>query len=157
MRVTIDHKEEAHGLRKRWYLVNVAIQFSEAERAIIKARSLQDNIIDISPGFLASTVVKTNPFYIKLAGVLCTLIGFFTPFFGRAYDPVFILFFPGILLIAYALYLERKLKKGQANFVAIKYFFKGMSYGIPRHKTNHHLAFHSHKHSRQTCRWCERL
>ena len=77
MRVTIDHKEEAYGLRKRWYLVNVAIQFTEAERAIIKARGLQNNIVDISPGFLASTVVKTDPLKIKLAGIVCMLTWLF--------------------------------------------------------------------------------
>jgi hypothetical protein len=47
MRVTVEHREEAAGLggQKRNYFVDCAIEFSEEEKAIIKARRLYDQIV----------------------------------------------------------------------------------------------------------------
>jgi hypothetical protein len=47
MRVTIEHREEAAGLARqmRNYFVDCAIEFSEEEKAIIKARKLYDHVV----------------------------------------------------------------------------------------------------------------
>ena len=58
MHITIKHRDELAGLLgdKRKYLVDVNVDFSQEERAIIEKRKLYDTQLDLSPGFLASSV-----------------------------------------------------------------------------------------------------
>ena len=124
MHVSIEHKEEIKGLIKKThaYFVNVSVQFSEAERAIIKARGLQKQPIDISPVALASTVVDANPYPLKLIGMIGMIVGFFAPFFSKQYGWLAIFFFVGIGFLLYGIYLERKWKEGEEDTLCIKDF-----------------------------------
>ena len=126
MRVNIEHKEEAKGVRKNKpvYLVNVAVQFSEAERATINARNLYKNWVDISPGSLASTVVDTNPDTVRRVGIILIVAGIVALFF-RTYENLFILTFIGIGVFIYGKYLERKFLKGEKDTVTIKNLLSG--------------------------------
>jgi hypothetical protein len=123
MRVSIDHKEEIKGLIRKThaYFVTVTLQFSEAERAIINARGLQEPI-DISPGALASTVGDAIPSTLKLIGTIGMIVGFFATFFSKQYGWVAIFFFVGIGLLLYGISLERKWKKGEEDTLSIKDF-----------------------------------
>jgi hypothetical protein len=122
MRVSIDHKEQIKGLirKTRAYFVTVTVQFSEAERAIITARGLQLQPIDISPGALAPTVVDVYPDILKFVGMIGMIVGFFATFSSKQYGWLAIFFFIGIGLLLYGIYLERKWEKGEENALCIK-------------------------------------
>lgn len=122
MRVSIEHKEQIKGLIRKThaYFVTVTVQFSEAERAIINARGLQQQPIDISPGALASTVADAIPDTLKLIGMIGMIVGFFATFFSKQYGWLAIFFFIGIGLLLYGIYLERKWEKGEENALCIK-------------------------------------
>jgi hypothetical protein len=124
MRVSIEHKEETKGLIKKThaYFVTVTFQFSEAERAIINARGLQEQPIDISPGVLASAVVGGIPNTLKLVGMIGMIVGFFATFFSIQYGWLAIFFFVGVGLLLYGIYLERKWTKGEEETLCIKDF-----------------------------------
>jgi hypothetical protein len=124
MRVSIEHKEEVKGLFRKTlaYFVTVTVQFSEAERAIINARGLQEKPIDISPGALASTVVDAIPNTLKLVGTIGMIVGFFATFLSKQYGWVAIFFFVGVGLLLYGISLERKWKKGEEDTLCIKDF-----------------------------------
>lgn len=124
MRVSIEHKEQIKGLIKktRAYFVTVTVQFSEAERAIINARGLQEQPIDISPGALTSTVADAVPNTLKLIGMIGMIVGFFATFFSKQYGWIAIFFFIGIGLLLYGIYLERKWKMGEEDTLCIKDF-----------------------------------
>jgi hypothetical protein len=57
MRVTIKHRDELAGILgdKRKFLLDVSIEFSQEERAIIEKRKLYHTEFDLTPGFLASS------------------------------------------------------------------------------------------------------
>jgi hypothetical protein len=125
MRVSIEHKEEIKGLFRKTlaYFVSVTVQFSEAERAIINARGLQEKPIDISPGALASTVVSdVIPVTLKLIGTIGMIVGFFATFFSIQYGWLAIFFFVGVGLLLYGISLEHKWKKGEEDTLCIKDF-----------------------------------
>jgi hypothetical protein len=124
MRVSIEHKEAIKGLIRKAhaYFVTVTVQLSEAERATINARGLQEKPIDFSPGALASTVVGGIPNTLKLIGTICMIVGFFATFFSKQYGWVAIFFFVGVGLVLYGISLERKWKKGEVDALSIKDF-----------------------------------
>jgi hypothetical protein len=124
MRVSIEHKEEIKGLvrKTRAYLITVTVQFSEAERAIINARGLQEKPIDFSPGALASTVVGGIPNTLKLVSLIGMIVGFFATFFSKQYGWLAIFFFVGVGLLLYGISLERKWTKGEEDTLSIKDF-----------------------------------
>jgi hypothetical protein len=90
MRVTISHREEETGVTGKWrnYFVVFTVEFSETEKAIIKARSLYNQIV-IS-GFLAPPpppLSRNAPFWLRLiapftaiTGVIIAIQSMFTKF-----------------------------------------------------------------------------
>ncbi len=78
MRVTIDHREEAGGISgaRRRYYVDCTVQFSEEERAVIKARDLYNHLIRIdaaTPPPSKAAYVGTG--FIRVAGRLLIVGG----------------------------------------------------------------------------------
>jgi hypothetical protein len=71
MRVTISHREVTAGLfaHPRHYFIDVTLVFSEEERAIVDTRKLYPNTVDLSPGFLGSSV-----FYVPVSVIKACLI-----------------------------------------------------------------------------------
>jgi hypothetical protein len=133
MRVKIEHTEQNVGgllpafLGKKSYVINVAVQFSEAERAIVKARNLYKNWVDISPGILASSVVDIHPIavgIIRSLGRFAMVGGFIL---GLAYYNNLggLIFFVGVAMEIYGWYYERKLNKGEKDTVTIKDLLSG--------------------------------
>jgi hypothetical protein len=76
MRVTIEHREETSGAlrNKRDYFVDCAIDFSDEERAIIKARGLHDHAIPT--GLLAAPSYSMAPAMLRAIAPLTALVGF---------------------------------------------------------------------------------
>jgi hypothetical protein len=76
MHITIKHRDELAGLLgdKRKYLVDVNVDFSQEERAIIEKRKLYDTQLDLSPGFLASSVFFLSTPLIRLCLILSPLL-----------------------------------------------------------------------------------
>jgi hypothetical protein len=107
MRVTISHREEGTGVTGKWhnYFVDCIVEFSEEERAIIRARSLYDQIV-IS-GFLAPPpppLSRNAPFWLRSiapATALMGLIIFIQALFTKVGSDLSIL----ILLISGAFWL----------------------------------------------------
>lgn len=93
MRVSIEHKQKTYGKHgiNQLYIIDLLVQFSETEKAIVRARGLHTNIIDISPGILGWVITDTDPSDTKFIGVIFMVIGFFVPLFYRGYDFLFLL------------------------------------------------------------------
>lgn len=78
MRVTIGHREESGGIsgQRRTYFVDCTIEFSEEERAIIKARDLyRHNIVVLAATPLPSRTAVVGIGFMRTVGVLCTIAG----------------------------------------------------------------------------------
>ena len=122
MRVSIEHKQKIKGIIRKTHahFVTITVQFSGAERAIIDARGLQEQPIDISPGALASSIVDVIPGTLKLIGTIGMIVGFFATFSSKRYGWIAIFFFVGVGLLLYGIYLERKWKKGEEDTLSIE-------------------------------------
>lgn len=102
MRVTIRHREEETGITGKWrnYFVDCVVEFSEEEKAVIKARSLYDQIV--LTGFLAPPpppLSRNAPFWLRAIAPLTALTGlviFIQSMFTKLYDGLGLL----LLLIA---------------------------------------------------------
>lgn len=101
MRVSIEHKEKKHvqGI-DRLYIIDLLIQLSEAEKAIVDARGLYKNTIDISPGVLEKNITgPADPRDKRLLGIVMMLIGIFVPLYNRSLEVVSVLLFVGAYFI----------------------------------------------------------
>ena len=76
MRITIKHRDALAGLLgdKRKFLLDVNIDFSEEERAIIEKRKLYHTEFDLTPGFLASSVFFLSTPLVRLCLILSPLL-----------------------------------------------------------------------------------
>src|SRR5262249_39422434 len=79
MRVTMRHREEGTGITGKWrnYFVDCVIEFSEEELAIIRARSLYDQIV--VSGLLAPSpppLSRNAPFWLRSIAPLTAATGF---------------------------------------------------------------------------------
>jgi hypothetical protein len=76
MYVTIHHRDALAGLLgdKRKFLVDVNVDFSQEERAIIEKRKLYDTQFDLTPGFLASSVFFLSTPVVRLTLILSPLL-----------------------------------------------------------------------------------
>jgi hypothetical protein len=116
-----------HSQKGKNYFVSVTVQFSETEQATIKARHLQKNWIDISPGVLASSVVPIPPIAvgtIRSIGRILMIGGFI---YGLVYSTNLwgFIFVAGVAMELYGWYLERKLNKGEKDSVFVKDLLSG--------------------------------
>jgi hypothetical protein len=108
MRVTIEHREEATGVSrsKRNYFVDCNIQLSEEERAIIRARGLQEHFFTTegarpprtSASFAAAPALKGCAPLIGVAGFIWGLFGGGTP--------AGLMLFGAIGMFAYGFYID---------------------------------------------------
>ena len=122
MRVTIENREEKTGVtgNARKYYVDCTVEFSEEEKAIIKARDLSAHSFEIGAAeAFPSHVAYVGSGVLYTAGILLVLVGFFgsiyvmfaqlrTTFFGYC-------FFGGIGLAIYSWLQGRKQDKRIQN------------------------------------------
>src|SRR3990167_9638207 len=122
MLVTIEHREQAAGVTgaKRQYFVDCTVEFSEEERAIIKARDLYSHFLLLgratppeSGGHFAGTLAMRGlgPLVI-LAGVVLGIVSAFTNSSG---DLAGFLFFGGIIMSIVGFFRDRKVDKAGAG------------------------------------------
>jgi hypothetical protein len=83
MRVTIDHREAISAFGRKQFFVDCTVQFSEAERAVIRNRQLGDHNIAVDHdipwfrsirGYIAVLIVLRLTFILSLVAILPTLV-----------------------------------------------------------------------------------
>jgi len=119
MRVTIEHREQSGGITgaRRTYFVDCTVQFSEEERAIIKARDLYETGFDIhAANPLPSRVAYVGSGLIRSIGRLLILggvgLGIYVVFAHTSGgDLGYLMFFAGICLEIYGWWRGRQQDK----------------------------------------------
>jgi hypothetical protein len=135
MRITIKHRDQPVGIlgQKRKYLLDISIDFSQEERAIIETRKLYETYFDLSPGFLASSVVFvptsaikacliTSPF-LFLSGCVVGIASLFTGDSGFGSFLVFLSF----AALGFGLYAAYFMRHGYRTEITIGEMLGGFS------------------------------
>jgi hypothetical protein len=79
MRVTIEHREQTAGIAagNRNYFVDCTVEFSEEEKAIIKARALGDTVVTSGlTSVPVGTVKGVSPYLLRAAAPIMIIGGF---------------------------------------------------------------------------------
>jgi hypothetical protein len=117
MRVTIEHREEAGGIsgQRRSYFVDCIVEFSEEERAIIRARDLYDHNFTMpastplpsQAAFVGTGFLRPVGGLMTIAGPIIGIVGGLTKS-GGSEGLGSLLFFGGIGLLIYGWRRERR-------------------------------------------------
>jgi hypothetical protein len=119
MRVTIEHREEAGGIsgQRRSYFVDCIVEFSEEERAIIKARGLYDHNFTMrastplpsQAAFVGTGLLRPIGGLMTIAGPIIGIVGGLTKSGGEGLG--YLLLFGGIGLLIYGRSRQRRQDK----------------------------------------------
>jgi hypothetical protein len=109
VRVTIGHREEAGGItgQRRTYFVDCTVEFSEEERAIIRARDLYGHDIVVraatplpsQAAFIGTGFMRSVGWLLLIGGPIVGIVSGFAHTAGET--PGFLMFFGGIALVIF--------------------------------------------------------
>jgi hypothetical protein len=128
MRVGVDHQPRGGFLARRRFTLNVHVEFSNEELAIIKTRALGDYVINLSPGYLASSESRHSPFALSAMSATSIVL-----FFGGLLAVVvcafaaptsalpILLLFGGPALWWYTLYASRREQSTYQKQISVAY------------------------------------
>lgn len=147
MRAFIEHKGHYGFLGGNpRFILHLDIDFSNEERAIIRARALQDYIFDLSPGFLATTeslhsrnalaVFEIGGIALFLGGILFAFVAAAASIFGPL---AFLMLFGGPFLFWYAQYAKSREATAFTKEITVRYLIEHPSISVralnPAHAT----------------------
>jgi hypothetical protein len=117
MRVEIRHRDEGKWTKR--HFIDVLVELSEVEKRIVNIRGLHATVLDLSPGFLASSMLAV-PRWVSTLLFVCTPLMFLVGCVGsctkalitKQDTPGFgILAFTAMALFAFAIYV--RIRSGQ--------------------------------------------
>ena len=131
MQVTVDYREEqpVFGNKAKLY-VDVGVQFSEEEKAIIRSRSLEDYFLPFDAGVAPQTAAGfLGAGAAKGFGALCIVIAFVSALFNASFSGYLVFF--GIGLVAWGYFSDRKgLKAAVGQDITLKRLLRNPKFSI---------------------------
>ena len=138
MRASIEHKGHYGFLGfNPQFILHLDIQFSNEERAIIRARALQDYVFDLSPGFIAGSEGGHSPealtafaiggFWLFVGGVLVSFLAAVASGFGVL---ALLMLFGGPVLFWYAFVAKRRAEGGALKEVTVGYLVENSAIAV---------------------------
>jgi len=128
MRVGVDHQPRGGFLSRHRFTLNVHVEFSNEELAIIRTRALGDYVISLSPGYLASSESRHSPLALSAmsaASIALFVGGILAIFICAAVAPnsalPMLLLFGGPALWWYVVFASRRERSTYQRQISVAY------------------------------------